>query len=208
MNHDLTSVILSTAYFPPIEYIAQILFYENAMIEKEETYPKQTYRNRCCIYSSNGLQTLSIPVIRIFGNHTKTKDVKISYSTHWQMNHWRSLESAYNASPFFLHYEDKLFPFYSKKYEYLLDYNFEMLEMILKVLKIKNKISITDQYNKSFFNGVDLREKIHPKKERIIFTPRYSQVFEERHGFIPNLSIIDLLFNEGPETIHYLKSLL
>ena len=124
------------------------------------------------------------------------------------MNHWRSLKTAYNASPFFLHYEDKLFPFYSKKYEYLLDNNLEILEMILNFLKIKRKILITDQYNKSFSNTMDLREKIHPKKEEMTITPRYSQVFEEKHGFIPNLSIVDLLFNQGPETIHYLRSLL
>ena len=208
MNDDFTPVMLSAAYLPPVEYIAQFLLFNKILIEKEETYPKQTYRNRCCIYSPNGLQTLSIPVIKPFGNHTKTKDVKISDSVNWQTNHWRSLVTAYNASPFFLHYEEKLFPFYSKKYEFLFDFNLEMLEMILKLLKIKNDISATGVYNKSLSNAVDLRDKIHPKKEKIILTPRYSQVFEEKHGFIPNLSIADLLFNEGPETVHYLKSLL
>ena len=208
MNHVLSSVILSTAYMPPIEYIAQFLFFDNVFIEKEETYSKQTYRNRCCICGPNGLQILSIPVIKTFGNHTKTKDVKISYSTHWQLNHWRSLKTAYNASPYFLHYEEKLFSFYTKKYVFLLDYNFEILEIILKILKVKNKISMAEQYQQSILNVVDLREEIHPKKEKVNTTPRYSQVFEEKYGFISNLSIVDLLFNQGPETSKYLKVLI
>jgi len=207
MKNDFDSVILSLAYLPPIEYIAQFFLFKNSIIEKDETYPKQTFRNRCYIYGPNGIQMLNIPVIRMFGNHSQTKDIRISNTINWQLNHIRSIETAYNNSPFYIYYKDKIESFYSKKYDFLLDFDLEYLSVLLDILKCKNDISLSKGFIKSYPESFDLREKIHPAKERILQAPRYSQVFEERHGFIPNLSILDLLFNKGPEANEYLKNI-
>ena len=207
MKNEFELVILSLAYLPPIEYIAQFFLFKNSIIEKDETYPKQTFRNRCYIYGPNGIQMLNIPVIKMFGNHTQTKDVRISNATNWQLNHIRSIDTAYNNSPYYIYYKDKLEPFYSKKYNFLLDYNLEYLSVLLDILKCENNISQSNDFIKIYPESLDLRKKIHPAKERILQTPRYSQVFEERYGFIPNLSILDLLFNKGPEAKDYLKNI-
>ncbi len=207
MQNKKNTIILSTAYLPPIEYILQFVLAEHIIIEQEETYSKQTYRNRCNIYGPNGLHTLSIPIIRPNGNHTKTKDILISYDTSWQSNHWRTLQAAYNASPFFMYYENKLAPFYTQQTKFLLEFNTNFLELILRFLKIKINITKSTEYKKVQLNSIDLRESIHPKKDKILISPRYTQVFEERYGFIPNLSILDLLCNKGPETIDYLKNI-
>ncbi len=204
----MNEILLSTAYLPPIEYFATILQFNSLKIEKYEHYIKQTYRNRCNILTANGLLNLSIPVNKIDGNHTLIKDIRISYLSNWQSNHWRAIESAYNKSPFFLYYRDDFEKFYTQTYELLIDYNTELLKFILKKLGTSIEINFTDDFVPINNSANDIRYSIQPKqKQKSIDFPHYYQVFEEKHGFIPNVSIIDLLFNEGTESKNYLRNL-
>lgn len=198
-------MLLSTAYFPPIEYFQKIIAVDKVCIEKHENFVKQTYRNRCHILGANGLQVLSIPLVN---THTKTliSDKRISYRDNWQKLHWRSITSAYRNSPFFIYYEDELKIFFENEFNYLFQYNTEILKTLLKLLKIKTEIGFTDLFEDQEAPNVDYRNTISPKNK--ISTEKfksYTQVFSDKHGFIPNLSVIDLLFNMGPEAADYLK---
>lgn len=196
--------ILPTAYLPPIQYFSKFLLFDEILIEQYEHFPKQTYRNRCVIYGPNGSLNLSIPLYKR-SERTLTKDIQISYDYNWQMLHWRSLESAYRSSPFFEFYEDGFKPFYKKKYKYLIELNNELLFLMLKTLKLRNPINFTSEYKKEY--GNDFRSIISPKQDfsvdKQFLTKPYTQVFCNRHEFLPNLSIVDLLFNEGPRAIDY-----
>jgi len=178
-------------------------------IENDEHYTKQTYRNRCLIYTANGSFPLSIPVVRVNGNHTKIRDIEISYFENWQQHHWRSIVSAYNQSPFFLYYMDDLEVFYKRKFKFLLDFNMQLTEHVLDCLDLNQKITLTEKYiENNDLLYLDMRNQFSPKKKNTdILFPEYVQVFGEKHGFIPNLSIIDLLFNEGPNALGYLEAL-
>jgi len=204
----MNSVILSTSYLPPIQYISKLFLYNNIIIENDENYNKQTYRNRCEIYGANGRQTLSIPVKLKQRPKCKIKDVKIDYSMNWQKNHWKSIESAYKNSPFFEFYCDDFLPFYKLKYNYLIDYNYKLLNTIICNLEINNTIRFSDKYRKDINDSYDYRYTIQPKltlKDNSFNEVKYTQVFDTKHGFMPNLSIIDLIFNEGPNSISILN---
>ena len=204
----MQKTLFSSAYLPPIEYFHFLLKTENAVIEKFETYKKQTYRNRCNIYTERGLTTLSIPITKPFGNHTKTSEVEIFYSENWQLNHWKTIRSAYQASPFFLYYKDELEIFYKKKFSRLFDFNNQLLQTLIEMLEIDVNILFSEHFEKPSENENDLRFKLSPKENSLITSLQpYSQVFDDRHGFLPNLSILDLLFNLGPEAGIYLKDL-
>jgi len=198
------SLLISTAYLPPLAYISAGIKEEVFRIEIHETFPKQTCRNHCRIYGPNGIQVLSVPVIRTSGNHTQTRDVRISYSLPWQKTHWKSIETAYNNSPFFLFYQDYFEPVFHRKYNFLIDLNAALLETIFSALKVSTQILYTDHFTK--FSSRDPREYLVSKKYQL-FLPPYHQVFASKSGFISNLSLIDALFNLGPETLPYLKSL-
>lgn len=203
-----TGILLSSAYFGPIEYFAHLVNAHEIYIEKEEHYFKQTYRNRCKIYTANGMQALTIPVIKVNGNHTKMRDVQISNAEKWQLLHWRTITAAYNHSPYFLYYKDEIEPFYFNQYKYLFDFNNQQLNTILKILDIDVEINYTDSYSKKTETRMlDLRNKLNPKKESSTHFNPYTQVFTEKFGFIPNLSILDLIFNEGPQSLSYLQTL-
>ncbi|MFZ4398488.1 MAG: WbqC family protein [Bacteroidales bacterium] len=204
----MREILLSTAYLPPIEYFAYLIQYDICKIENKEHYIKQSYRNRCSIITANGLLNLCIPVNKVDGNHTFTKDIRISNVSNWQINHWRAIESAYNKSPFFLYYKDDLLKFYMKRYESLIDFNSDLLKFILKKTGISVVINFTDDFIPLNEHKDDFRYSFSAKAfdEKGKF-PHYYQVFENKHGFIPNLSIIDLLFNEGPESKFYLENL-
>ncbi len=205
MNHN-PFVVLSTAYLGPVEYFAYIINAKRILIEQEETYLKQTYRNRCVIDSSEDKLVLSIPVVKVNGNHTKIKDIRISNDEKWQLIHWRAITSSYNHSPFFLYYKDELEPFFLNKFNFLLDYNQRLLSTLLKFISHDVSIDFTSKFEKPESNGnADLRYSIRPKIKPVCEFPRYPQVFENKHGFIPNLSIIDLLFNLGPDAKEYLN---
>lgn len=200
--------IFPTSYFPSISYMAAFLHEAEAEIEQFETYPKQTYRNRCVIMSANGLQVMSVPVSKVFGNHTMTKDMVISYQTPWQQIYQRSLESAYKASPYFDYYFPYIENLFRTKTETLIELNQTALKTILKLLNNNKEIYYTTDYQVVSSEIKDYREIFHPKKtfEKSLFSTYY-QVFSDRFSFEADLSILDLLFNEGPMAMQYLKKL-
>lgn len=202
----MTSVF-SSAYLPPIEYFIRVLQHSALNIELFETYSKQSYRNRCSILTANGVLDLCIPVTKPQGNHTLTRDIKPQYTKDWQQTHWRTIESAYRASPYFLYYQDDLKPHYKTKANTLVEWNQALLDTLFDLIGIHLQINYTTEYIKPEDNFADYRNSIHPKKQSAIasFLPKYIQVFETKHGFHPNLSILDLLFNEGPNTLSILN---
>ena len=204
----LKKILIASAYLGPVEYFACITDANKVIIENYEHYVKQTYRNRCIIYTANGLQSLTIPVIKVNGNHTEIKDILIAYYEKWQLIHWRAIVSAYNHSPYFLYYKDMLEPFYFRKFRFLFEFNFQLLEEILGILDIDRQIMISDSFVLNPGSDItDLRSSFHPKIKSLKNFPSYIQVFGEKHGFMPNLSIIDLLFNEGPGAVDYLNKI-
>ena len=202
-----STIILSTAYLAPIQYYSKLLKYDEALVEHHEHFPKQTYRNRCNIYGANGLLALTIP-LKKRGERTPVKDVRISYDQPWQNLHWRSMQASYRSSPYFEYYEDDLTPFYEKQYEFLLDFNSELHELVCGLLKIDNNVKPTASYEKMIAGADDLREGISPKvdwrSDRDFEAKEYTQVFGSKFGFLPNLSIADLLFNEGPSAKEFI----
>jgi len=197
--------VLPMFYLPPVEYFVKLNTYRaNILIEKEEHFPKQTYRNRANVYTPDGVLGLTVPVIKGSKNHTKVKDIKISYDFNWQRLHWLSLQACYRRSAYFEYYEDELAPFYEKKFDYLFDYNKQLLQFVLKAMKMKMDFIYTESYEANYPELIDYRESINPKRETDFNQKPYFQVFEDRKGFIKNLSIVDLLFNQGPHSINYL----
>lgn len=200
-----TGAVLPMFYLPPVAYFTKLnQFKPNVLIEKEEHFPKQTYRNRANIYSPDGALQLVVPVVKGAKAHTKVKDVKISYDFRWQRQHWMSLQSCYRNSAYFEYYEDDFAPFYQKQYAFLFDYNRELMELLLRLLKIKLPLQFTETYEPEYPGITDLRSALSAKKPLVTEQKTYFQVFEERSGFLNNLSIADLLFNQGPQAINYL----
>ncbi|MGZ3755057.1 MAG: WbqC family protein [Mucilaginibacter sp.] len=192
-------------YLAPVEYFVLLKSYKpDILIEREEHFPKQTYRNRTDIYSPDGKLSLVVPVVKGSKNHTKIKDVKISYDFNWQRLHWMSLQACYRRSAFFEYYEDDFSVFYHDKYTFLFDYNEQLLQFILKAVKMPLSMNYTETYETAYPGLTDLRLAFNAKKEPDFKQKAYFQVFEERAGFLKNLSIIDLLFNQGPQTVNYL----
>jgi hypothetical protein len=184
---------------------------EKAEIEIHETYPKQTWRNRCSILSANGPLALSIPVERPEGNHTPTCLIRISPHLPWQKQHWRSIETAYSKSAFFLYYQDFFEPFYSSAPpQHLIEWNQSLLIQLFRAIGMNPVIKNTIRFEKEANGRTDLRNSISPKEKTIqklnqdIF-PEYFQPFSDRFGFARNQSVIDLLFNLGPDTLPYLQ---
>jgi hypothetical protein len=204
------TVLLSPAYLAPVQYYTKFLCYEKILIEKEENYQKQSYRNRCNILSANGILPLTIPVIKDQPK-TKTRDIRIDYSLDWQKNHWVSIESAYSSSPFFEFFQDEFYKFYDTQYKYLLDFDLKIQDYILDQLELAPTIELTEDFYAEPDESIDdYRDSIHPKprmqKVDSLFRPEfYYQVFYEKYGFVKSLSIIDLLFNEGPNAENVLK---
>jgi hypothetical protein len=202
-------VLLSTAYLPPIEYIIQCLRFQKVLIEQYETYQKQTYRNRCTIATANGLLHLSIPVKKVNGNHTLTKDIEIDFSNRWNQVHWRAIVSAYNYSPYFIHYRDPFESIFKNPPQLLTAFNDQLLNVVFKILKTDIDLSYTSDYAVIPDKMTDLRQAIQPKHD-IAYPGKpsgfaeYTQTFNNKYSFFPNLSIIDLIFNEGPAAWDYL----
>ncbi|MDR2954983.1 MAG: WbqC family protein [Prevotella sp.] len=200
-------ICLSSAYLAPIQYYTKLLTAGQVYIEQHDNYIKQTYRNRCSILSANGPIPLSIPVEHSSMNKTQMKDIQIASHGNWQHMHWNAIVSAYSSTPFFEYYQDDFYPFYHKSYKYLFDLNEELRLLIMRLLNIEDVIiHYTKEYKTTFTeNESDLREIIHPKKDWQTLDPDfkptpYYQVFAQKFGFTPNLSIIDLLFNMGNES--------
>jgi WbqC-like protein family len=200
------NILLHPTYFPNISHCVGIANAQSILFEIEDNYQKQTYRNRTTIYAANGKLILSIPVVFTQKNRQKFRDVKIANETHWQTQHWKSLQSAYRTSPFFEFYEDELQPLFTKKETSLLDFNFKCLEVIFDCLQLDSTFTKTESYQKIIEDKTDLRHMVNTKKEQVQLFNNYTQVFNNKHGFINNLSILDLLFNEGTNALSYLQS--
>ena len=194
-------IVLSTSYFGPIQYFTKFLLSGQVYIEKHENFTKQTYRNRCRIFGANGPLSLTVPVKRGSFHKVRIAELEIEHTYPWQENHWRSIESAYRSSPFFEFYQEELQSLFLLKTDLLVDLNSEILKVILGLLRIDRKIRFTESYSRSGYSQ-DFRDGIHPKK-RIrdpLFKPvEYVQVFQSKFEFQSNLSILDLLFNTGPD---------
>ncbi|MEI2274835.1 WbqC family protein [Sphingobacterium sp. ML3W] len=201
-----SQLLLPACYLPPISYFHTIQ--ENnlpVVIEKYEHFQKQSYRTRARIASANGVQDLIVPIQHGNKERVPMKDIRISYEFDWQRLHWLSIQTAYRSSAYFEYYEDDFSRFYREKFDYLLDFNVAQLELILKSIKLKRTVSFTEEYTVNDAEAIDYREIIHPKKESILVAPKeYYQVFLDKNGFYPDLSIIDLLFNQGPQSKSYL----
>ena len=215
------NVLLSTTYFGPIQWYQKLYRAGHAWIEQHETFQKQTFRNRCIIATTQGQQALTVPVERSLNTLPPTliKDIRISDHGQWRRQHWNALQSAYGDSPFFEYYQDDLRPFFERRWDYLLDFNEAIRQTICQLLDIRPDVSFTTTFTPpaattpdgALHPGpgatLDYREAIRPKHPAAdpAFTPRpYYQVYRQKHGFLPNLSILDLLFNMGPEAIFWL----
>lgn len=199
----MSSLLLPT-YFPPISNFSAIAKADSVVFEIEDNYQKQTNRNRTFIYSPNGIQMLNIPIKHSKEKHQKTKEVKLETAFDWQKQHFKSLEAAYRTSPFFEYFEDALLPIFTKKHTFLMDLNFETIEIVSKCLNMKLEYEKTTEYFHEVSDCLDFRYLANGKKDLSSFKP-YTQVFGEKHGFINNLSVLDLLFNEGRFALDYLK---
>jgi len=200
------SIIIHPTYFPNIAHFVAITKAKSIMFEVDDNFVKQTYRNRTYIYGANGKLALNIPVVHTQKNRQKYKDVKIFNEENWQSLHWKSLLSAYRTSPFFEYYEDELQPLFNTKADYILDFNLKCFEVICDCLQLDLNISKTEAFQKIVENKTDFRYLVNAKKEQPQQFETYTQVFNNKHGFISNLSILDLLFNEGPNALNYLES--
>ena len=194
-------------YFAPISQYSEIIQSDSIIFEVEDNFQKQSYRNRCYIYNSNGKQLLNIPVKEKKENSSlrkKTKDMLVDGNSYWQEHHLKSLQSAYRSSPFYEFYEDDLLAIFTKKYTYLQDVNIDTHLFITDALQINQQFSKTKEYlikgdESDYRNLADIKKQ--PKKP----LDKYIQMFDNKHGYIDNLSILDLLFMEGPNAISYLK---
>lgn len=203
-------MLLSTAYFPPILHYAWLLKNQQVVsVEQFETFPKQTFRNRCVILSANGLQSLTVPVIKPNGAKTLTRDIKVSYDEPWQQLHWRSIKTAYNSSPFLLYYQDELEAFFKKKPQFLLDLNEEVIHLINNLMEWEVSVKRTETFvfPKDISPEEDKRYLLRPKDRELLGLPRYIQVFSDQYPFSENLSVLDLIFNLGPEAESYLVNI-
>lgn len=203
----MSTALLQSTYFGPVQWYQKLYRYDSILIEQHDTYQKQTFRNRCVIATANGLQALTVPV-EAPGERCAMKEVRISDHNQWRRVHWNALQSAYSESPFFEYYQDDIRPFFEKKYDYLIDFNEAIRQKICELIDIEPKVEYTEEFISSTPSTIaDYREVIHAKHPQpdADFTPmRYWQVFERKHGFQPNLSILDLLFNMGTESVFYL----
>jgi hypothetical protein len=210
--------ILATTYFGPVQWYQKLNRFDGVLMEQHEHFLKQTYRNRCVIATTQGVQALTVPVEAPVGeglalSKTPIKDVRISNHGKWRTEHWNALQSAYGESPFFEFYEDDIRPFFEDRWEFLLDFNMAITEKMCELLDIHPHIELTSSYQNSLPFGegrggaLDFRTIIHPKHPQPDpdFNPKpYYQVYQERFGFQPNLSVLDLLFNMGNEAVLYL----
>lgn len=201
-------MLLSTAYLGNIQYFTKLAS-GTATVEACENFQKQTFRNRCEVATAGGVRTLTVPVVWNHREKMPIRDVRIDYTLPWQRSHWRTMKAAYAASPYFEHYAPQLAPFYeSENHKFLFDLNTALTVKLMEMLKITEALSITEHYTSTSELGdtADFRDSISPKArlrgDDFGFTPpRYFQMFEDRTPFVPNLSIVDLLFCQGPDAL-------
>lgn len=200
----MNNIIIHPSYFPSISHFVAIATADIVTFEMEDNFQKQTNRNRMYIYSPNGIQLLNVPIKHAKEAHQRTKDVKLETAFDWQKQHFKSLEAAYRTSPFFEYFEDDILPIFQKKHTFLMDLNLETMSIVSKCLRLEFDYNETTEYFHEVDDKVDFRNLINGKKDTAIFDS-YTQVFVEKHGYLNNLSILDLLFNEGRYAMDYLK---
>ena len=204
---DNMDILLSSAYLAPVQYYTKLLHSHGdaVYVEAFENYAKQTYRNRCIIADANGPLALTIPTEKTGEGKCLMRDIRISNHGNWRHQHWNALEAAYRHTPFFQYYEDDFRPFYEKEIPFLYDFNMQLTHLVCDLIGIGASLVPTEQFAQNPDGMADFRTSISPKapwQEDREFSPAaYYQVFQEKHGFLPNLSIVDLLFNMGPESI-------
>lgn len=206
----MNQIILSSAYLAPVEYYAKLFAYDKVYVERFDSYMKQTYRNRCVIASAGGPQALTIPTEKGEGAKCLMKDIRISDHGNWRHVHWNAFVAAYKHSPFFDYYADEFHRFYEKRYDFLYDFNMDLCHWMCEQIDLQPVMIPTDDYVAVPEGMDDYRERIHPKKVYTEADPDFSlvpyyQVFDAKQGFQPNLSIADLLFNMGPESLLVLR---
>lgn len=200
-------ILLHPTYFGPISHYMLMYQHQEICFELADNFQKQTYRNRSYIYSANGKLQLNIPIKHNkSAGRQKTKEVLIDNDFHWQKNHFKAYQNSYRSSPYFEYYEDDLAPLYHQKHTHLLDFNLKTHAFIFDALQEKPKISYTTEYEVELKDVEDFRFFAEDKKEiKLNLTP-YNQVFDDKFGFLSNLSILDLLFMEGPNALNYLEN--
>ena len=197
-------VLVSTAYLPPAEYFSLFQKADEILIEREENYLKQSYRNRCYILSAHGIQLLTVPVYLGSLHKTSIKDIRIDYSKRWQKVHLGAIVASYNSSPYFQYYFDDIEKIISGNFEFLIDLNMKLTELILKMLKIKAKPAWSSHFEPAVNEAYDYRYRLTPKKISEYKVKEYLQVFSGKNGLVQQLSVLDLIFNTGPEASSYL----
>ena len=228
----MSTALLQTTYFGPVQWYQKLHRYEHTLIEQYDSYQKQTFRNRCIIATANGLQALTVPVDThpvlgasaaspVLGasaaESTKCllKDVRISDHNQWRRIHWNALQSAYSESPFFEYYADDIRPFFEQKYDFLVDFNEAIRQKMCELIDIHPSVEYTQEFlppqevssiphHPIIHDFRDVISAKHPQPDADFEVKRYWQVFQHKHGFLPNLSILDLLFCMGPESVFYL----
>lgn len=198
-------LLIHPTYFPSISHFVTMAQGGSWTYEMEDNFQKQTNRNRMYIYSPNGLQLLNVPIKHSKAAHQRTKDIRLETAFDWQKQHFKSLEAAYRTSPFFEYFEDAITPIFTKKHTFLMDLNLEATAIVTKCLGMKNEFGVTSEYFHEVPEFNDLRYLANGKKDTSVFAP-YTQVFGDKHGFLNNLSVLDLLFNEGRFALDYLKN--
>jgi len=210
----MSTALLQTTYFGPIQWYQKLYRYDHCLIEQYDSFQKQTYRNRCVIATANGTQALTVPIEHLpLTSHPSplVKDLRISDHNQWRRVHWNALQSAYSESPFFEYYADDLRPFFEKKYDFLIDFNEDIRQKVCELIDFKPSVEYTEEFTSDIslqtsviFDFRDVINAKHPKPDTDFEAKEYWQVFQHKHGFQPNLSILDLLFNMGPESVFYL----
>lgn len=206
----VTPLVFPLFYNGPVHYFARVVLQEQIVVEQFDSYTKQTFRNRCRILGPNGVLTLSIPVKRPHGIRCHYRDIRIDYDNHWNKIHWRSLVASYAASPYYEFLADDIAPLYEKRFEFLVDLNLRLMECMFRIMGLEIAVTLTGSFEE-ITGGNDPRAMFHSKRDPAITDPAfqpvpYHQVFSDRHGFQPNLSILDLLFNQGPDAVTLLKN--
>lgn len=200
----MNNILIHPGYFPSISHFVAIAQSDLVTFEMDDNFQKQTNRNRMYIYSPNGIQLLNIPIKHSKEAHQKTKEVRLETAFDWQKQHFKSLEAAYRTSPFFEYFEDDIAPIFQKKHTFLMDLNLETMSVVSKCLDLEFDYNETAEYFHEVTDKIDLRNLINGKKDTSVFEP-YTQVFGEKYGYLNNLSILYLLFNEGRYALDYLK---
>lgn len=199
------NILIHPSYFPSISHFVAIAQADLVTFEMEDTFQKQTNRNRMYIYSPNGIQLLNVPIKHSKERHQLMKEVRLETAFDWQKQHFKSLEAAYRTSPFFEYFEDSIAPIFQKKYTFLMDLNFETMAIVSKCLSLEFDYDETTEYFHHVADKTDFRSLINGKKDASQFDS-YTQVFGNKHGYLNNLSILDLLFNEGRYALDYLRT--